>query len=147
MIRTWSEGMVSPPATIKDVQWLVGDWRGAMDDSMQQSVIFIPSKGHMPGFARSWKEDGTIGFYEVNDIVEVNGSLEYHVKHLSSELSAREGTDGYVRHRLIALSKNAIYLDGITVTKSGPDHFTVYVLLGEGDQKRILVIHQTRHKD
>ena len=145
MIRTWTEGTVSPAATIKDIQWLVGDWRGPLDGNMQQSVIFSPTKGHMPGFARSWAQDGTIGFYEINDFIEVNGSLEYHVKHFSGDLAAWEGKDGYQRHRLIALTDTAIYLDGITVVKEGRDHFTVYVLIkGDGEKDRVAVVHESR---
>jgi hypothetical protein len=145
MIRTWTAGTVSPAATIKDIQWLVGDWRGSLDGNMEQSLIFSPTKGHMPGFARSWALDGTIGFYEINDFIEANGSLEYRVKHFSGDLADWEDKDGYQRHRLIALSDEAIYFDGITVVKEGRDHFTVYVLIkGDGQKDRVAVVHQRR---
>jgi hypothetical protein len=147
MVRTWSEGTVSPAATIKDVQWLVGDWRGSLNDSMQQSVVFSPTRGHMPGFARAWHEDGRIGFYEINDFIEVNGSLEYRVKHFSGDLAAWEGKDGYQLHRLIAITDKAVYLDHITLIKEDPNHFTVYVLVG-GDAKsgKVFVVHQSRQQ-
>jgi len=145
MIRTWTEGTVSPPATIKDVEWIVGDWRGSLDESMQQSVVFSPTKGHMPGFARAWYQDGRIGFYEINDIVEVNGSLEYRVKHFSVDFAAWEDKDAYQRHRLIAMTDKAIYFDHITVTKEGPNHFTVYVLVGDDVKTgRVIVVHESR---
>jgi Domain of unknown function (DUF6265) len=143
-VRTWTEGTVSPAATIKDIQWLVGDWRGPLEGSMQQSVVFSPTKGHMPGFARAWKQDGAIGFYEINDFIEVHGSLEYRVKHFSGDLAAWEGKDGYDRHRLIAITDDAIYLDGISIVKSGPDHFTVYVLTEDHGKQKVLVVHQSR---
>jgi hypothetical protein len=145
MVRTWTEGMISPAATIGDLQWLVGDWRGSLDDSMQQSVVFSPTKGHMPGFARAWYEDGRIAFYEINDIIEVSGSLEYHVKHFSGDLAAWEGKDEYQRHRLIAISDKAIYFDHLTVAREGPDHFTVYVLVGDDAKNgKVVVVHQSR---
>jgi Domain of unknown function (DUF6265) len=146
MVRTWTEGSVSPAATIKDIQWLVGDWRGTLEGSMQQYVVFSPTKGHLPGFARAWQQDGGIGFYEINDFIEVHGSLEYHVKHFSGDLAAWEGESGYIRHRLIAMTNEALYFDGITLVKNGPDHFTVYVLAEDDGKRKVLVVHQSRQK-
>jgi hypothetical protein len=145
MIRVWTEGTVSPAATIKDIQWMVGDWRGLVDGNLGESVILSPTKGHMPGVARSWAKDGTIGFYEINDFIEANRSLEYRVKHFSGDFAAWEGKDEYQRHRLIALTDKAIYFDGLTVAKEGKDHLTVYVLIkGVGKEDRVVIVHETR---
>jgi hypothetical protein len=65
MVRTWTDGAVSPKATINDVHWLVGDWEGKLEGGMQQHTAFPPTKGHMPGFARGWGQDGSIWFYEI----------------------------------------------------------------------------------
>lgn len=147
MVRTWTEGTISPPATIKDIQWLVGDWRGSLEGSLQQYVVLIPTKGHMPGFARAWKQDGSIVFYEINDFIEVNRTLEYRVKHFSGDLADWEGKDEYDRHRLIAVTDKAIYFDGITIVKEGRDHFTVYVQIPDGEKiGKLLVIHQSRQR-
>ena len=77
----------------------------------------------MPGFSRSWKEDGTIGFYEIIDFV-----------------------DGYLRHRLIAITDKAVYFDGITFVKEGRDGFAVYVLISGGGKSRIIVVHNRLKK-
>src|SRR5271170_1840324 len=113
MVRTWTEATVSPAASIKDMLWLVGDWEGELDGGMQQHTAFSPTKGHMPGFARGWGQDGAIWFYEINDFIEVNGSLEFHVKHFSGDLAGWEGKDDFVRHRLIEVAKNVMYFDGL----------------------------------
>jgi hypothetical protein len=145
MVRTWTKDSVSPHATINDIRWLVGEWEGPLDGGMQQHISLAPVGGHMPGISRGWGQDGAIWFYEINDMVEVNGSLEFHVKHFSSELAGWEGQTEFVRHRLIEITDSAMYFDGITIVKEGPDHHTVYVRINDGDRKgQVLVVHQTR---
>jgi hypothetical protein len=112
---------------------------------MQQYAVFKPTKGHMPGFARGWGQDGSIWFYEINDFIEVNGTVEFRVKHFSGDLAGWEAKDEYVRHRLIAMTDKVIYFDGLTIVKAGPDHMTAYARIEGGEQKgQILIIHQTR---
>jgi hypothetical protein len=145
MVRTWTDGAVSPAATIHDVLWFVGDWEGELEGGMQQSTTFSPTKGHMPGFARGWGQDGSIWFYEINDFIEVNGSIEFRVKHFSGDLEGWEGKSEFVRHRLIEMTNKVIYFDGLTVVKEGPEHYTVYVRITEGEKKgQVIVVHQTR---
>jgi hypothetical protein len=144
MMRTWTEGTVSPAATIKDLHWLEGNWEGPLEGGMQQYAVFTPTKGHMPGFARGWGQDGSIWFYEINDFVEVNGTIEFHVKHFSGDLAAWEGSE-YVRHRLIEVTNKVIYFDGLTIVNEGPDHMTAYARIEGGERKgQVLVVHQTR---
>jgi hypothetical protein len=111
MVRTWTDSAVSPPATIKDMDWLVGEWEGKLEGGMQQHIAFPPVGGHMPGFARGWGQDGSIWFYEINDLIEANGSLEFRVKHFSSDLAGWEGRSEFVRHRLIEMTDKAVYFD------------------------------------
>jgi hypothetical protein len=145
MVRTWTEGMTSPAATLEDVHWLVGEWEGKLDGAMQENTAFPPTKGHMPGFARGWGQDGSIWFYEINDFVEINGSLEFRVKHFSGDLAGWEGKDEFVRHRLIEMKNGVMYFDGLTLVKEGPEHYTVYVrVTDESKKSRVVVVHQTR---
>jgi Domain of unknown function (DUF6265) len=144
-VRTWTDTTISPAATLKDMLWLVGDWQGPLEGGMQQHTAFPPTKGHMPGFARGWGQDGSIWFYEINDFIELNGSLEFRVKHFSGDLAGWEDKNDYVRHRLIELTDKAMYFDGLTLVKQDPDHYTVYLRITDGDKKgEVLTVHQTR---
>src|SRR5579862_5321342 len=87
MMRSWTDGTVSPAATIKDMHWLVGNWEGPIEGGMQQYTVFKPTKGHMPGFARGWGQDGSVWFYEINDFIEVDGTIEFRVKHFTGDLA------------------------------------------------------------
>jgi Domain of unknown function (DUF6265) len=145
MVRTWTDGMVSPAATIDDIRWMVGDWKGGLDGGMQEYTAFPPVDRHVPGFGRGWGQDGSIWYYEINDFIEVNGSIEFRVKHFSSELKGWEGKDEFVRHRLIEKTEGALYFDGLTVVREGSEHYTVYVRINEGDRKgQVVVVHETR---
>ncbi|WP_234567859.1 DUF6265 family protein [Rhodohalobacter sp. 614A] len=144
-VLTWSEGMDCPEAGLELVQWLTGNWEGSLEGNNQQHVVFSQSGTQMPGFARGWTNTGDVMFYEINVFTEVEGCLEYHVKHLSSNLSAWEGQDGYVRHRLVDYSDKSFYFDGITFVKNGSDKHIVYFRIPEGEQAgRIIVVNQER---
>ena len=145
MVRSWTEGAVSPKASINDMRWLIGEWEGKLEGAMQQHIALPPVSGHMPGFARAWGQDGSIWFYEINDLVEVDGSLEFRVKHFSSELAGWESKNEFVRHRLIQITDRAMYFDGITFVREGANHHSVYVRISEGERKgQVVVVHQTR---
>src|ERR1043166_4560745 len=131
MVRTWTEAVGRPKATLNDIHWLQGEWEGKLESAMQEHTAFAPVSGHMPGFARAWGPDGAIWFYEISDFVEVDGSLEFRVKHFSGELAGWEDKNEFVRHRLVALTDQAIYFDGITFVREGADHHSVYVRISE----------------
>lgn len=145
MVKTWTEGTIPPKATLDDVRWLQGEWEGKLEGAMQQATSFSPVSGHMPGFARAWGPDGAIWFYEINDFVEVGGSLEFRAKHFSSELAGWEEKNAFARHRLVAITDHALYFDGITFVREGSEHHTVYVRIAQGErQGAIVVVHQAR---
>jgi hypothetical protein len=60
-------------------------------------------------------------------------------------LAPMEGRSEFVRHRLIELTNRVMYFDGLTLVKEGPEHYTVYVRIADGEKKgQVLVVHQTR---
>lgn len=144
-VMTWTEGSPRPNATLEVARWLEGSWEGMLESAMQQHTVFAPVSGQMPSFVRAWGPDGTIWFYEIGVLAEVDGSLEFRVKHCTSELAGWEDKDGFVRHRLVAVTDRALYFDGITYVKEGPDRHTVYVRNSSGEhQEQIVVVHQKR---
>lgn len=140
-IRTWKEGMECIPANLDQVEWMQGNWGGPLENGSQQHVLMARTGDQMPGFAWGWTTDGAVMFYEVNVFVQVGECVEYRVKHMSSELSAWEGQDGFVRHRLLDFTDDALYFDGITFEKNGPDGHTVYLRLTDGE---IITVNQKR---
>jgi hypothetical protein len=144
-VLSWTEGAPRPKATIEAMRWLEGTWEGKLEAATQQHIAFAPISGQMPGFVRAWGPDGKLWFYEIAVLVEVDGSLEFRDKHFSPELAGWEEKDAFVRRRLVAMTDQALYFDGITFIKEGPNHHTVYVRIPSGERKgEIVVVHQTR---
>ena len=138
-------GSPSPSATLDAVRWLEGAWEGELEGMKQQHIVFPPTPGHMPAFVRAWDANGKVFFYEIGVIAEVAGSLEIRVKHFTPELAGWEDRDAYVRRPLVALTGEALYFDGITYVKDGPDRHSVYFRIPDGDRRgEIIVVKQSR---
>lgn len=146
-VLTFEEGARVPKASIDVVRWLEGAWEGALEGGRQEWTALAPVSGDMLGVGRGWGPDGTIWFYEISLFTQVGDSLEFRVKHFSQQLAGWEGKDEYVRHRLIAVTDEAIFFDGITFAKKGPDAHTVHVRLTDSERMgQIVTVHQTRQK-
>lgn len=144
-VLSWQEGMQAPKADIDVVRWLEGKWEGALNNGKQEWTALPPLSGDMPGLGRGWGPDESIWFYEISLFTEVDDSVEFRVKHFSQQLSGWEGKDEYVRHRLIAVTDEAVFFDGITFAKNGPDAHTVRLRLSDGERKgQIITVHQRR---
>ena len=144
-VLTWTEGASAPKATLDIVSWLEGSWQGQLEGSMQEHTVFAPVSGQMPGFVRAWRADGSIWFYEISLFAQVGETVEIRLKHFSPELAGWEEKDGYVRRRLVAFTDKALFFDGITYAKNGPDNHTVYFRIPEGDHKgEIIIVRQKR---
>jgi hypothetical protein len=115
------EGAVSPPATIDDIAWLAGHWKGTGLGGMAEDVISPPADGQMMGMFRHLKADGSINFYEFYLFSEKGGSLTQRLKHFSLPLSSWEEKDEYVEFPLVEITEKAAYFDGLTyeMTVSG----------------------------
>ncbi len=145
LVRRLAPGQVSPPATLAEMAWLIGRWGGALDDHAQESMVLAPNGRQQPGFARAWRADGTTIFYEINALMEVDGSLEFRVKHFGGDLVGWEPRDDYARHRLVAVEDGTWFFDGITFVNRGPDVHDVHVLLTTGDRAgEVVTVHQRR---
>lgn len=144
-VLIWGENVHCAKANLNQVEWMQGNWEGPLDGNHQQHIVFSRNGNQMPGFARGWTNEGGIMFYEINTFTEVADCLEYRVKHMNSELSAWEGADGFIRHRLIAYTDKALYFDGITFVKKENNQHTVYFRIPEGENEgQIVVVNQTR---
>lgn len=144
-VLTSQKNQVYAPANLGQMKWLVGEWEGILDGAQQQHMMFTPVAGHMPGFVRAWSDDGTILFYELFVLVEVDGTLETRVKHFTPELAGWEGKDEYVGRRLIKIVDNAFFFDGITFVRENEAEHTVYYRIPYGERTgEILVVRQKR---
>jgi hypothetical protein len=121
-----------PPATLADVSWLAGHWRGEMFGGIAEALWAPPMGGSMMGSYRLI-EDGAVTFYELIIIVEDNGSLIMKVKHFHPDLIGWEEKEGMHEFPLVQVTADAIFFDGLTYIKDDEDTRRVVLLVGRED--------------
>ena len=142
--RTLGPGAGSPPASIVDAAWVAGRWVGQGFGANVEEVMSPPAGNAMIGHFRIAGKDGP-SLYEIVQIREENGSLVYRVKHFNPDLTGWEEKDKTIDFRLVEAEKDALYFDGLTIKRTGPDEVTHWVRVTAKDgktQEAKLVYHR-----
>lgn len=124
--RVLDSGQAPAPATIEDVSWLIGYWRGEGLGGETEEVWSKPSAGSMMGMFRLNK-GGKPWFYELITIAEEDGSLLMRLKHFGPDLTGWEEKGPGLSFPLVAIGPDAAFFDGITYRKSDEDTLQVFV--------------------
>ena len=124
-----------PPASIHDLAWLAGHWRGEFLDGVADEVWAPPSAGSMMGMFRL-VQDSAIVFYELMTIVEDGGTLVLKLKHFNPDLSGWEEKDDHVAFSLVRLGERAAYFEGLTFKRVPGDVLRGYLAMHRGDDVR-----------
>lgn len=117
----------SPPATLADVDWLVGSWVGEAFGGTVEEAWNPPSAGSMVGMFKAMR-DGKVSLYELELIVEEEGSLDLKVKHFGPDFHAWEEKEDYVSFPLVKIEENAIHFSGISFYRIDDDWIEVYLV-------------------
>ena len=144
--RVAPEGHVPPPATLAQVEWLIGDWAGTGIESAEAAETWLPpSAGAMVGVFVQEKADGSLMFTEHMYMAEEAGSLVLKLKHFNPDLTGWEEKDGMVRFRLISAEPCALYFSALTYRCEGEDGLLVAVrMTSEGPDVKELVFRFKR---
>ena len=121
-----------PLATLEDAAWLEGDWRGTGLGADVQDIWTAPMGGAMLGASRVVR-GGAVVFYEILTLVEKNGSLLLRLKHFHPDLKGWEARDETREFRLVGLSDEELWFDGMTFRRLGADSIEVWVAIGAKD--------------
>jgi len=132
-----------PPATLKDLSWLVGSWTGDAFGSTFEEVWNPASAGSMVGMWKLMNDDEVV-FYELMLIVEEEGSLSLKVKHFTDEFVAWEVKEDFVRFRLVSFDENAVHFSGLSFHRISGDEIHGFIALhSEGEvREEKLVYHR-----
>jgi hypothetical protein len=128
----------SPPATLKDVEWIAGHWRGEAFGGITEEIWSPPLGGSM---MCSFKlvTDNKVSFYEMVAMSEEAGSLIIRLKHFHGSMKGWEEKDKTIDFPLVKIEGNRAYFDGMTFERVNPDELHVYVMIGmEGEAKEVL---------
>lgn len=131
------EGQESPQASLNDIDWLAGYWKGEAFGGITEEIWSKPLGGSMMG---SFKlvVDEQVSFYELMTITEFENSLLLRIKHFDWELVGWEEKDKSVEFRLVEVTPDAIYFDGLSMKKINENEIKVYVVIeNEGKQNEI----------
>ena len=117
------KGFVSPPATIDQLDWLVGQWAGeGIQGAPAMESWLPPIGGTMVGTFVQETPDGSIMFSEHMYILPQDGSLALKLKHFNAELTGWEEKDDMLTFRLVAIEPCAAYFNALTLRCADPDN-------------------------
>lgn len=120
--RVGEDGFESPPATLADMGWLVGQWQGTGIGGATATESWLPPTGTtMVGTFIQQTDEGAIRFTEHMYLMEEQGSLVLRLKHFNADLTGWEDKDGVVTFRLLALEPCAAYFHALTLRCTNPD--------------------------
>jgi hypothetical protein len=122
----YDDGSQRPAATLADVAWLAGHWRGEGLGGLVDEVWTPPFGGSMTGLFKLVK-DGAPDFYEILTIVEEEGTLLLRLKHFHADLKGWEEKDDTVDFRLVKIEPGKAWFGGLTFLRQGEDGLSIYV--------------------
>lgn len=121
-----AQGETSPPATIDDMAWYAGIWRGSGLGGDNEEIWSAPTNGTMMGMYRLL-QDGRPVFYELLTLVEEGNSLMLRLKHFHSDLRGWEERNESLQMPLVAKRDGRFYFDGLTFEPGAGGTVTIYL--------------------
>jgi hypothetical protein len=103
---------------IEDLSWIVGYWTGPGFGGECEEVWMPGRDGHMVGTFRFWM-DGELVFSEFMNLVQEGESVSMKLKHFNPDLTSWEEKEEWTTFRLIELTENKAWFDGLTIERIG----------------------------
>lgn len=133
--RGLAPGTASPPATVDQLGWLAGSWRGEGYGGPATEVYSAPEGGQISGHFVQQDGKGGVAFYEIMQIVPRGGSLVYRLRHFNYDLTGWEDAKAgkAVEFPLVKIEGDTVWWNGMTMRREGADAMVVWVRIdGEG---------------
>ena len=124
------DGAARPAASLADVAWLVGHWRGEALGGTVDEVWSSPRGDAMMGMFRLAHGDSVV-FYELLTLVESEGSLSLRLKHFNADLTGWEKQDEVRVFPLVRRTPEAMYFHGMTFRPLGDDSLRIDLAMGQ----------------
>jgi hypothetical protein len=131
----YDEAAGSPKADLGAVAWIAGQWRGeALGGVVEENWSRPFGSSMMAAFKLT--VNGQVRFYELETIVEQDDTLLLRLKHFAADLHGWEARDETVDFRLVKVTGDKVWFDGMTFEKVSDDEMNVYVVIGKpGEEK------------
>ena len=120
--RIGEKGFESPPASLDQIDWLIGQWSGQGIEGAPALESWLPPMGGtMVGTFVQENKDGAIMFSEHMYIVSDGGTLALKLKHFNADLTGWEEKDKMLTFRLVAIEPCAAYFNALTLRCADPE--------------------------
>ncbi|MBD3298146.1 MAG: hypothetical protein GF341_05780 [candidate division Zixibacteria bacterium] len=127
-----NDGAQPAMATIDDIAWLAGSYRGDGLGGVVEEIWSEPRAGMMVGLFRATKND-TLMFTELMYISEEDSSLVLRLKHFNPDLTGWEEKNEVEEFHLVKMTDDAIYFDGLTIRTRDNGGMEAYVNARKSD--------------
>lgn len=126
----------SEKASLKDIQWLEGNWKGEAFGGTYEENWSKPSGGSML-FSFKLVVDGKVVFYELGHIIEKENTLLYQIKHFDSNLKGWEEKDKSEDFKFIKKEGNRMYFDKFTFEYISKSEVRLYAYFEDSKEEVI----------
>jgi hypothetical protein len=126
------DGETSPTATISQIEWMTGHWKGDAFGGSTEEIWSPPAVGSMM-FVFRLIVDNEIVFYEIGHIRELESSLVFELKHFGADLKGWEEKDEVQTFKFIKARENRMYFEGFTFERISYQEINIYGLIENED--------------
>ena len=124
----------SPEASINEVEWIQGHWRGSAFGGLIEEIWSPQLGGSMMGSFKMVIND-EVSFYELMHVRELEGTLLLQIRHFNQDFTGWETQNESENFPLVRIDKNHVFFDGLTFEKVSEDELHIHVLLSEKDKE------------
>ncbi len=128
----FTDGMNSPKASLQEISWISGYWRGEAFGGTTEEIWSDPL-GNSMMFSFKLVVDNEIQFYEVGGITENNSTLLLQLKHFHGDFKGWEKKDETIDFKLVKVEKDRVYFDEFTFEKISDNEINLYVVVHNKD--------------
>lgn len=128
---------------LENISWIAGTWHGEAFGGQTEEIWNEPSAGSMMATFKLIN-DGTITFYEIEVIREIENSLILQLKHFASDLKGWENKDETVDFPLKELTETKVIFEGMTFEKISENEMNIYVDIEDQGKLETATFHYTK---
>lgn len=128
----YSDSTASPKASLSAISWIQGHWQGEAFGGTTEE-IWTPPLGHSMMGAFKLTADNQVKFYEIMTISEVDQTLLLRIKHFHADLKGWEEKDETIDFKLVKVTDDKVFFDGLTFEKVNDNEINVYVVTNHND--------------
>ena len=140
-----AQGKKTLEPKLENISWISGKWKGEAFGGITEENWSEPSGGSMMATFKLI-DKGSVVFYEIEIIREIENTLILQLKHFNNDLKGWETKDETVDFPLKEITENKVIFEGIYFEKVNDNEMNVYVdILQKDDTIETVKFNYTKH--